>query len=328
MSSTARGVGAARGGRAIRRDAHAKLNVFLRVIGSRDDGYHELESLVVPISLADRVTVRPADRLDVEVKGASKVTGDVPVGGLNLALVAALALGDVCEGGGASIEIVKRIPVAAGLGGGSADAAATISALNELWGCDLDPATLADIGSRVGSDVPALLAGGPVMMFGRGELLATASVAPLWWVVLALGFGVRSPDAYRWWDEDRAPSGPDPDPLLSAAASGDAVTLGPMLFNDLERPVSARHPRIAEAKRALLEAGALGAVMSGSGSSVAGLARDQEHARRVADGLDGSVVVSGPPAGAGGSGGSRSERERASVSPRGRGHNWSPSGVV
>ena len=278
---------------AIRREAHAKINVFLRVLGRRDDGYHELESLVLPISLADHITVRPADRLTVSVKGAEQLSDAVPAGGLNLALVAALALGDACEGGGAAIEIDKRIPVAAGLGGGSADAAAALSALNELWGCDLAADTLIEIGARIGSDVPALLAGEPVLMHGRGELLAPATVAPTSWVVVPFAFGVRSPDAYRWWDEGGFPSGPDPEPLLAAAAAGDAATLGALLFDDLEVPVSARHPEIAEAKQALLAAGALGAVMSGSGSSVAGLAADAVHAAELASGFPGALVVSG-----------------------------------
>lgn len=283
--------------RAIRREARAKINVFLRVLAARADGYHDLESLVVPISLADRITVRPADRLRVDVRGAARLAGEVPAGGLNLALVAALALADACpDAGGALVEIEKRIPVAAGLGGGSADAAATLLALNELWGCDLDPATLADIGERIGSDVPAMLAGEPVLMFGRGERLAPAEVAPLWWVVVTFDFGVRSPDAYRWWDEDVGSPGPDPEPLLAAAAAGDVEVLGPMLFNDLEAPVVARHPRIGEARERLLAAGALGAVMSGSGSSVVGLARHRAHAQELARHLEGAIVASGPPA--------------------------------
>jgi 4-diphosphocytidyl-2-C-methyl-D-erythritol kinase len=106
---------------------------------------------------------------------------------------------------------------------------------------------------------------------------------------------VRSPDAYRWWDEDGGATGPDPEPLLDAAASGDAERLGPLLFNDLEASVTARHPRIREAKEQLLAAGALGSVMSGSGSSVVGLARDREHAEVLADRLDGAIVAQGPP---------------------------------
>jgi len=282
--------------RAIRRDAHAKLNVFLRVLGRRVDGYHDLESLILPISLADRVTARPADALRVSSKGAERLVGKVQGGGLNLALVAALSLADRCEGaGGADVQIDKRIPVAAGLGGGSADAAATISALDELWGCGLGPGGLADVGGRVGSDVPAMLAGVPVLMRGRGEVIEPASVEELWWVLVTFDFGVRSPDAYRWWDHDRASSGPDPGPILEASAKGDTELLGPLLFNDLEAPVFARHPEIAEGKAKLLDVGALGAVMSGSGSSVAGLARDEAHAGSLAKAFRGALVVSGPP---------------------------------
>jgi 4-diphosphocytidyl-2-C-methyl-D-erythritol kinase len=279
-------------GRTIRRDAHAKINVFLRVLSAREDGYHEIESLVVPISLADGVVVRPAEELRVEISGEPALSA----GGLNLALVAALAMADVCpDAAGAVVEIEKRIPVAGGLGGGSADAAATLLALNELWGCEADPASLEQIGERIGSDVPAMLSGVPVLMGGRGERLAPAEVPSFHWVLLRFGFGVRSPDAYRWWDEDGADTGPDPDRLLAAATSGDAEALGPLLFNDLERPVAARHPEIGEAARGLIESGALGAVMSGSGSSVIGLARDEGHARVLAAGFEGAEPVVGPP---------------------------------
>jgi 4-diphosphocytidyl-2-C-methyl-D-erythritol kinase len=141
-----------------------------------------------------------------------------------------------------------------------------------------------------------LLLGGPVLMSGRGEILAPAEVASFWWVVVHFDFGVRSPDAYRWWDEDGAVAGPDPDPLLEAAAAGDAAALGPLLFNDLEAVVARRHPAVGEAKQQLLAAGALGAVMSGSGSSVVGLARDRAHAEAIASGFPNAIVASGPPA--------------------------------
>lgn len=289
--------------RVIRRQAHAKINVFLRVLRGREDGYHELESLVSPISLSDDVMVRPADTLEVEVDGGSgedEATDGVPAGGLNLALVAALALADACpDATGATIRIRKRIPVAAGLGGGSADAAATLHALNELWGCDVDPATLEALGERIGSDVPSMLVGRPVLMTGRGELLAPAEMGTFHWALVRLPFGIRSPDAYRWWDQDGGPTGPDPEPVLRAAAGGDAEALGPLLYNDLEEPVFARHEAIGAAKARLLEAGALGAVMSGSGSSVIGLGRDAEHARRLADAVEGpAATIVSPPAGA------------------------------
>jgi len=276
----------------IRVHAHAKINLFLRVLGRREDGYHEIQSLVCPISLADEVSVRPADRLRVQVGGQAAA-----LAGLNLALVAALALADGCpDAGGALVEIDKRIPVAGGLGGGSADAAAALRALNDLWGCGVEPSDLERIAERIGSDVPAMLRDEPLLMSGRGERLAPAEVATYHWALVRFGFGVRSPDAYRWWDLDGASAGPAPEPVLAAAASGDAEALGAILFNDLEAPVFSRHPELGAAKERLIDAGALGAVMSGSGSSVLGLARDAAHAADLAAGFeDAEPVVSPPP---------------------------------
>jgi 4-diphosphocytidyl-2-C-methyl-D-erythritol kinase len=277
--------------------APAKLNLYLRVLGARDDGYHELESLILPLSLADDVTVTEAQRLDVVVDAEIELSEGLDAGGMNLSLVAALAMAEACEGParGAEIRIVKRIPVAAGLGGGSADAAATMLALNELWGCGLGRPDLMAIGERIGSDVPALLAGGPVVVRGRGEQVASVHVVTTWWAVKPFGFPTRSPDAYRWWDEDGGAVGPDPGVLVAAAESGDAEMLGHTLFNDLEAPVARRHPEVADVKRAFVDAGALGAVMSGSGPTVMALARHMAHADQLATAVPGSFVVSGPP---------------------------------
>jgi 4-diphosphocytidyl-2-C-methyl-D-erythritol kinase len=275
------------------------LNVFLRVLGARDDGYHDLESLVLPLSLADELRVTEAQTLDVIVDAEIELSEGLDAGGMNLSLVAALAMAEACDGPvrGAEIRITKRIPVAAGLGGGSGDAAATLLALNELWACGLDRDTLVSIAERIGSDVPAMLAGGPVMMQGRGERVAPVHLVTTWWAVKPFGFPTRSPDAYRWWDEDGASVGPDPGALVAAAETGNVELLGHALFNDLEEPVSRRHPEIAEAKRALLDAGALGAIMSGSGPTVVALARHPGHADQLAAAVPGSFVVSGPPAG-------------------------------
>jgi 4-diphosphocytidyl-2-C-methyl-D-erythritol kinase len=277
--------------------------VFLRVLRRRRDGYHEIESLVVPISLSDRVVVRSSPALRLHVEGGA--TSGVPAGPANLALLAALALAETCgdlpaDRAGAEITIRKRVPVAGGLGGGSADAAAVLISLNELWGCGLRLRALAAVAEKLGSDVPAALRGAPVMMRGRGELLRPGRVAgPLWWTVVPFEFPVRSPDAYRWWDEDRAKSGPSPLALTRAAAAGRLERLGELLFNDLEAPVLRRHPEIGDVKQRLLDAGALGAVMSGSGPTVAALARSKEHAASLARRFRGAKTVSGPPAGAG-----------------------------
>ena len=230
--------------RSVVRAAPAKLNVFLRVLGARDDGYHDLESLVLPLSLADELTVSEAQTLDVIVDAEIELSEGLDAGGMNLSLVAALAMAEACDGPvrGAEIRIAKRIPVAAGLGGGSADAAATLLALNDLWACGLDRDTLVSIAERIGSDVPAMLAGGAVMMRGRGERIAPVHLVTTWWAVKPFGFPTRSPDAYRWWDEDGASVGPDPGALVAAAETGNVELLGHSLFNDLEAPVSRRHP--------------------------------------------------------------------------------------
>ena len=278
--------------RSVTRTAPAKINIVLRVAGLRPDGYHEIASLVVPISLADTVTVSAAASLEVEVTGDPSRTAEVPVGGLNLAIVAALALGATSGGRGAHIAIEKRIPSAAGLGGGSADAAATLHALNELWGCGLGAEDLAGIAERVGSDVPALTLGGPVIVGGRGEELRRAVVAPFSWVLVHGERGVASPEAYRWWDEDGGVAGPDISAVLAAARAGDPAVLARHLRNDLEGPVVARRPEIGAARDRLLAAGALAAIMSGSGSSVVGLARDAAHAADIAAAIPGAEAVS------------------------------------
>lgn len=282
-------------GSSVQRSAPAKINACLRVLGLREDGYHELESLVLPLDLADDVTARPSTKLRVDVRGDSDLVDAVRAGGMNLALVAALALSESCgsTSGGAVVEIAKRIPVAAGLGGGSADAAATLHALNELWKCGLDLEVLLGIGEQVGSDVPALLVGGPVVMKGRGEHVESIAAQATHWAVKTFDFATRSPDAYRWWDEAAHVSGPDPGVLYAAAESGSLETLGGGLFNDLEEPVVRRHPEVGDAKRAFLEAGALGAVMSGSGPTVVALARHPMDAQRLAGLVPGAFVAAG-----------------------------------
>jgi 4-diphosphocytidyl-2-C-methyl-D-erythritol kinase len=144
----------------------------------------------------------------------------------------------------------------------------------------------------VGSDVPALVSGGPVLARGRGERVEPASVARTWWVLRILEFGVPAAQAYGWWDEDGERTGPDPVPLLEAVTVADPARLGPLLFNDLEGPVTARQPEVGRAREALLAAGALGAVMCGSGPTVAGLARDGRHAEELAAAVGGIAVGS------------------------------------
>jgi 4-diphosphocytidyl-2-C-methyl-D-erythritol kinase len=276
--------------------AHAKINVFLRVLRRRDDGYHDIESLLLPVSLADLVVLRP-DPAGVAC-GVFFPDGR-PVGldpDEDLAGRAAAALAETrwSAGRGIDVRVEKRIPLAAGLGGGSADAAAVLRGGNRLWGDPLPEDELARIAARIGSDVPALLHGGPVFVRGRGEIVEQASAAPMWWVLLPLAFGVSSAQAYGWWDEEGT-TGPDSGPLIEAVAAGDTSRVaGALLFNDLQEPVTRHHPEINRAMEQLLNAGAIEAVMSGSGPTVAGLARDEEHAREIADAVPGTISVSGP----------------------------------
>jgi 4-diphosphocytidyl-2-C-methyl-D-erythritol kinase len=278
---------------AIRVEAHAKLNVFLRVLGRREDGYHDLESLVLPLALHDTLTIREADGLSLIVTGP--YASDASDGEQNLVMRAAHALAEATGAiRGAAIQLDKQIPVAAGMGGGSADAAATLWALNERWGTGLGAAALADIGSRVGSDVPALAAGGPVFVAGRGERVSRIEMPLTWWVIRPFPFAVRTPDAFAWWDEDPQ-TGADPGITLGAAESGHVADLGHALFNDLERPVCAHHPEVGQAIEAFEAAGALGAVVTGSGPTVVALARDDQDAERIAREVPGSFVTHGPP---------------------------------
>ncbi len=261
--------------------ARAKVNLFLLVLGRRDDGYHELETAVVPVSLSDRLEVHAASdpsfrtlSLALEVTGEPALVRAVPADESNLVLRAADALARRMETTGfADVLLEKRIPVAAGLGGGSADAAATLLALNDLWGCGLGDEELRTIGAEVGSDVPALLAGGPVLARGRGEVIEPLELPSMRWILVTFPFGISTRDAYGWWDEEDGRTEPDPTDLLHAARDGDVEEVGRLLFNDLEPGVLRHHPEIGAAKERLLDAGAAGVVLCGSGPTLAGLVR-------------------------------------------------------
>ncbi len=278
----------------VTRRAHAKINIFLRVLARRDDGYHDVETVVLPISMHDVVTVTAADSLTVEVAGEHADGAPVDPRS-NLAGRAAAALAALLgRGPAATVALHKRVPVAAGLGGGSADAAATLHALDELWASDVPAEALAGLGAELGADVPAMLVGEPVLATGRGERLTPVHAAATWWVLMPFPFGVSAADAYDWWDA--APStGPDPGVLIAALETGDVELLGDGLFNDLQPAIVDRHQDVGAAIAAFLEAGALGAFVSGSGPTVAALARHIAHAETLAAALPGSHIVSAPP---------------------------------
>jgi 4-diphosphocytidyl-2-C-methyl-D-erythritol kinase len=309
----------------------AKVNLQLSVGPPRGDGYHDLVTVFHAVSLFDEVTVRPADRTSVVVTGEDATS--VPAGRANLATRAAhaLAAASMRRRGKSAvrIEIRKRIPVAAGLAGGSADAAATLVACNELWGAGLTQAELREVAASVGSDVPFALLGGTAIGQGRGEQLTAALTAGTYhWVLAFASGGLSTPEVYAACDRLRAAraaadhreaagsaagtgaggraglaggagaagaAGAAPQPrlsteLMAALRSGDPAAVGPLLSNDLQPAAVSLRPDLRRALNAGREHGALGAIVSGSGPTCAFLAGDARRARELAVSLTGAGV--------------------------------------
>jgi 4-diphosphocytidyl-2-C-methyl-D-erythritol kinase len=298
----------------------AKVNLQLSVGPPRPDGYHDLVSVFHAVSLFDEVSVTKASRTSVGVSGEG--ASSVPDGQGNLAVRAVAALAKATGRRGATatgvrIEIRKRIPVAAGLAGGSADAAAALVACNELWQTGLSVSELSELGASLGSDVPFALLGGTAVGLGRGEQLTRALVTGSYHWVLAFGAsGLATPDVYAACDRLRAAradgaagaaSAPPPEldaGLMAALRSGDPVAVGPMLSNDLQPAALSLQPLLRRALAAGKDHGALGAIVSGSGPTCAFLAGDAEAASDLAVGITGAgvcravVQVTGPAPGA------------------------------
>ncbi len=277
----------------------AKVNLQLSVGPRRDDGYHDLVTVFHSVSLFDEVTVRPADRDSVRVTGQD--ASQVPTGRTNLAARAARALAAAVKRRGQSgvqIEIRKRIPIAAGLAGGSADAAATLVACNELWQAGLTQAELSEIAAGLGSDVPFALLGGTAIGQGRGERLTAALAAGSYhWVLAFATGGLSTPDVYAACDRlrDAAPVAPPElsTGLMAALRSGDPAAVGLQLSNDLQPAAVSLRPDLRRALAAGEESGALGAIVSGSGPTCAFLAADARQAGELAVALTGAGVCRG-----------------------------------
>ena len=296
----------------------AKINLQLSVGALRADGYHDLITVFHAVSLFDEVTVSAAGRTSVSVSGEGGPA--VPLGPANLAVRAAMALaratGRGRGAGSVRIEIRKRIPVAAGLAGGSADAAAALVGCNELWKAGLSTAELSEIGSQIGSDVPFPLLGGTAIGHGRGERLTRALASGSYHWVLAFGAtGLATPDVYEACDRLRAARRAEDEPdrvpapeldtaLMAALRSGDPAAVGPLLSNDLQPAALSLQPVLRRALAAGREHGALGAIVSGSGPTCAFLAADADAASELAVGVTGAgvcravVQVTGPVPGA------------------------------
>lgn len=289
----------------VRASVSAKINLSLRVVGVRDDGYHEIATVFQAVSLTDEVTVTaapPGTGRTVSVSGER--CDSVPTGDANIAARAAVALArragilhpDV------AIDIVKAIPVAAGMAGGSADAAATLVALRRLWGLTLTDAELGQVAADLGSDVPFALVGGTARGTGRGEVLTPVltDVALHWVVGLADG-ELSTPRVYAEWDRLAAAGAVVPSedaahgdaPLLAALRRGDPLEIAPLLVNDLQPAALALKPGLQGLLDTGRDLGALAAMVSGSGPTCVFLAQDREAAIALAAELSGTGLVRG-----------------------------------
>jgi 4-diphosphocytidyl-2-C-methyl-D-erythritol kinase len=282
--------------------AHAKVNLALRVGSRRPDGYHELVTIFARIDLADDVVVRTL-RSGVSVRTMREGVPDESVGPpeKNLALLAARAyMREADWPAGCGIDIEKRIPVGAGLGGGSADAGTVLRALDSLAPRPLGAARLVGLAAALGADVPFLALESPLAIgTGRGDIVETLPSLPTRWLALVLPpFSVATSDAYAWLDADRARArdghAVDAERLRAAAQNWDALET--VAMNDLQRVVASRFPQIATYCDTLRTRGARIALMSGSGSAVFGLFGEQPDVTEIARACNAPTILARVPA--------------------------------
>ena len=269
--------------------APAKINLGLSVGPPRSDGFHEVATAYHAIALYDELVAATADELSVSVTTADGVpVDDVPQGRDNLAVAAALA---IAERTGVEplvrLHVTKNIPVAGGMAGGSADAAAALVACDALWQTGLARSELLELAAGLGSDVPFSLVGGTALGTGRGEVLTKVLARGRFeWVVAVADGGLSTPRVYAECDRLRAGGdGSEPkvaDDLMAALRAGDADALGAALHNDLQEAACSLRPKLRQTLATGEEAGALGSMVSGSGPSVVFLARGREHAIDIA----------------------------------------------
>ncbi len=269
--------------------APAKINLTLRILDKRPDGFHEIESLVQKVDLCDRITLEASRGGNITLSCSDP---DIPEGSGNLAYRAAVLLAEAAgvKNRGVAIKLEKNIPAGAGLGGGSSDAAAVLSGLCSLWDLPVDTGFLTELGSQLGSDVPLFLYPSPAMIMGRGEKVMPVTVRINgYFVIVFPGFPVSAGWAYSKFRLTKSSD----KYRLSALSKAEGGELKPdawsgLLVNDLEPAVVRKYPEIALAKEALMREGARAALMSGSGSAVFGLFDERETAHRAA----GEIAVS------------------------------------
>lgn len=264
--------------------APAKLNLTLDVLGRREDGYHDLKMVMQSITLADRLTLRPGRAPGIQVSSSFHF---LPTGEKNLAGKAAVcfyqALGRPARD--LDISITKHVPVCAGMAGGSSDAAAVLRALNRLEGDPFSPEELAHVGEAVGSDVPYCVLGCTALAQGRGEVLTPLSPLPHCWVVACKpDFPVSTPELFARIDSCRIRRRPDADGLMAALDHGDLMEVARRMYNVFEDVLPERQlARVADIKNILIQQGALGANMSGTGPTAFGLFSSQNQAQAAYD---------------------------------------------
>lgn len=260
--------------------APAKLNLTLDVLGKRDDGYHEMIMVMQSVDLTDEIglTVGAGEGITIATD-----LGFLPTDKRNLAVAAALAFQEATgvDLGHLDIRINKKIPVCAGMAGGSSDAAAVLRGLNDLFETGLGGEELARIGQRVGSDVPYCVVGGTALAQGRGEILTPLPTLPACWVVIAKpSFPISTPELFKRLDGQKTRCHPDTAGMRKALEDRDLLGVARRIFNIFEDvlPVH-RRTRVEELKQAILRAGALGGGMTGTGPTVFGLFDAEEAAR-------------------------------------------------
>ena len=258
--------------------AFAKINLTLDVLDRREDGYHDIRSILQTVALRDDIELLldtgTGWRIECETAG-------IPLDETNLAWRAARVFFDTFGGepDGLTIRITKRIPSGAGLGGGSADAAAVLRALERLTGAGFTRAELEEMGAQVGSDVPYCVAGGTMLAEGRGERLTPVTPMPRMPVVICKpDFPISTPELFHRVDARTSRCRPDTEGICAALADGDMPRLARRMYNVFEDVLTHREGEIAAIKSRLLDGGALGAVMSGTGSAVFGIFADADSA--------------------------------------------------
>ena len=270
--------------------APAKVNLYLRVVGRRPDGYHELETVFERIDLADELTFEPAEALTLTCDDAALSCGED-----NLVIKAARLLhAGTGQRRGARMHLRKRIPIAAGLGGGSSDAAAALVGLTQLWRLELSRERLFELAATLGADVPFFLTAAPWMIArGRGELFEPiAARLGITQLLVWPGEPLSTKEVFAGWEFDLTGLRPSISMMAHALSNGSLSELATGLWNDLQPEAIRRCPVIQKVHSSLQESGCLAAVMSGSGPSVVGLCRDRDHAQEIASRIRRSAPAS------------------------------------